>query len=110
MAVTQLDNSSVEYQVKFKGLIEEDGVVVESGEYLTPIKVAINAAIPDGDDLMDYTIIGQIRGTNALARAAEVYRKATGNEAVSGDEEVYTSEGQDIYVRNFDDSFDFSFG
>lgn len=109
VAVTQLDNSSVEYQVKFKGLIEEDGVVVESGEYLTPIKVAINATIPDGDDLMDYTIIGQIRGTNALARAAVVYRKTTGNEAVSGDEELYTSEGQDIYVRNFDDSFDFSF-
>ena len=108
-AITPLNNSSVEYQVKFKALIEEDGVVVESGEYLTPIKVAVNAVVPDGGDLVDYMIIGQIRGTNALKRAAVVYEKATGDQVVTGDEELYTSEAPDIYVRNFDDSFDLNF-
>lgn len=110
VAITPLNNSSVEYQVKFKALIEEDGVVVESGEYLTPIKVAVNAVVPDGGDLVDYMIIGQIRGTNALKRAAVVYEKNTGLQMASGDEDIYSGEGKDIYVRGFDDSFDLNFG
>ena len=110
VAITPLNNSSVEYQVKFKALIEEDGVVVESGEYLTPIKVAVNAVVPDGGDLIDNTILGQIRGTNALQRAAVVYERNTGLQMISGDEDFYSGEGKDIYVRDFDDSFDLNFG